>query len=451
MNIGELFVKLGIQGGDKTLGTLKENQKAFKGTASMALEAKAAILGAVYALQSLFRSSNALGSDLTNFNATLGVSAKTLQQYQYAARQVGVDNKAVEQSFRTLQSAMTKTLMGKPGPEGLARVAQLTGDLTPDDLLEFSKAPEKLLQRLQDYAAKEKDAGFRNEVLKTFGLGDDMIAALNRQAFRPEILQKAPTYSNGEIANLDKANVAWANLGNQIEMAVGKFNAKYGLDIVKSISEITGEVVKLADALVLLSDKLKLFEALKNVVNAVTFISNTGSTTLDLINGKAPTAEKAKTMNKDADKFLSENDLISTIVTALFGKDRSSERMDMMQKALQKARSGYEATPEGAVLNEPKAKPNAGAPVKTPAREEPSAGKDLLKILPSLLPRPAETAAPRMPPAASSNTTSQTQNITVNQTLKFSGAASDPSVAKRVQADAVQKAFRQISAQTRSN
>lgn len=436
MNVGELFVKLGIKGGDKTLSTLQANQKAFKGTASMALEAKAAIFGAIYALQSLFRTSNTAGSDLQNFNSTLGVSAQTLQRYQYAARQVGVDNKAVEASFRGLQATMTKTLMGEGAPKGLARVAQLTGDLTPDDLMEFSKAPEKLLQRLQEYASKEKDAGFRTEVLKSFGLGDDMVAALNRQAFRPEVLNKAPTYSDKEIGALDKANVAWSNLGNKIEMAIGRFNAKYGVDIVKGISDITDQVMKLADALMLLSEKLKLFETLKDVIDAITFVTGAGATTVDIAGGKAPSPEKYKKMNRESDEFLSKHGFIDAIVKTLFGEDKTAERIEMMQKAMEKARAGYQQTPNGPLLDP--SNPMLPVPIAVP---------------PSLMPRAADAAVPRMPPSAGqAGPNVSNQNVTINQTLQFPGAtATDPEKAKRVHGEAVQKAYRQMSAQTRSN
>lgn len=448
MNIGELFVKLGIQGGDKTLGTLKENQKAFKGTASMALEAKAAILGAVYALQSLFRASNNLGSDLTNFNATLGVSAKTLQQYQYAARQVGVDNKAVEGSFRALQSAMTKTLMGEGAPKGLARVAQLTGDINPDDLLEFSKAPEKLIQRLQEYASKEKDAGFRNEVLKTFGLGDDMIAALNRQAFRPEVLAKAPTLSDKELGNLDKANVGWANLLNKIERAVARFNAQYGPDLVEGLSDITDQVIKLANALVELSNKLQVFEGLKSIIDALTFITGAGATTVDIVSGEAPSGEKLEGMDREADKFLSGDGVINRIIKSILGEDKTAERMQMMRQTLDKAKSpGYQnqvfgTRKEQLDFNKERAerqknlKPLESAPQKL--------------VLPPT-PKPAEVAAPKMPAASAAQQNVSNQNITVNQTLSFPGGAQNPADAKRVHGEAVQKAYRQISAQKRSN
>lgn len=272
MNIAELFINLGVKGGDKTVGAFSQMQKGLKDTSSMALETKVALIGAVYAMERLFAASGQKGTDLTNFNAVVGVSTKTLQEYQYAARQVGVSNEAVGGTFKALQSVMTKTLMGEGAPKGLARVAQLTGSITPEDLKKFSEQPQLLLQRLQQYASKEKDKGLKNEVLKSFGVGDDMAAALNRQAFRPEVLSNAPTYGNKEVGQLDQANIAWSNLKNTIEMAVGHFNAKHGGELVEGLTKITDKVIGLAEALVKLSEKLHAMEWFGKMVEGWTGI-----------------------------------------------------------------------------------------------------------------------------------------------------------------------------------
>lgn len=272
MNIGELFLNLGIKGTEKTVSSLGNVKKSMGELGSTSLEAKAAIVGAMYALERMFASSNAQGAALTNFNATLGVSAKTLQQYQYAARQVGVSNQEVEGSFRGLQSAITKTLMGEGAPKGLARLSMVTGDMTPADLLKMQKNPELLLQKLQEYAKREQNIGLRNETLKSFGLGDQMIAALSRGAFRQDVLNRAPIYSDRELGSLDKANAAWSNLANKIEMAVGKFNARHGLQLVNDISKITDAVLKLAEAFLKLAEKLKIFEVIGTVFKGWTMI-----------------------------------------------------------------------------------------------------------------------------------------------------------------------------------
>lgn len=267
MNVGELFVSLGVKGADKTVGALTSVSKGMGDIKHMSLEAKAGILAALYGLERLFAASGQAGTGLTNFNALLGVSAQTLQKYQYAARQMGVANQDVEASFKGLQSTMTKTLMGEGAPKGLARLAMLTGGITPEDINQFAKSPELLMQRLQQYALKEKNVGLRNEVLKSFNISDAMIAAMSRNAFTPESLGKAPVYGDKEIESLNRSNIAWSNLGVKIEMAVGKFNSMHGGTLVRDIDKITTALIKLTGQLILLADKWKIFEALSKVMN----------------------------------------------------------------------------------------------------------------------------------------------------------------------------------------
>lgn len=270
MDIGELFLNLGVKGTEKTVGALSNVKKSLGEIGSMSLEAKAGIIAAMYALERLFAASGKAGTDLTNFNAITGDSVKTLQQYQYAARQVGVSNQEVEGSFKSLQSSMTKTMMGEGAPKGLARVAMLAGNISQEDIQNYAKQPELLIKKLQEYASKETNIGLRNETLKSFGLGENMIAALSRNAFRPEILKKAPTYSDSEVKQLDKANIAWSNLGTKIEMAVGHFNAMHGGQLVSDISKIVSAVFKLIDAFTTLAEKLHVFDGIAKVFGFIT-------------------------------------------------------------------------------------------------------------------------------------------------------------------------------------
>lgn len=294
MDIGNLFLNLGIRGSEKTVDAIADANKGMKGLASTSLEAKVALVGAMFALERLFSNSGKAGTDLTNFNAVTGTSVKTLQQYQYAARQVGVSNQEVEGTFKTLQSAMTKTMMGQGSPAGLARVSMLTGGISQADIEKYSKSPELLIQKLQQYAQKEKNIGLRNETLKSFGLSESMIAGVSRNAFRPDVLQKAPTYSDAEVGKLDKANIAWANLGNKIEMAVGHFNAMHGGQLVKDISGIVDQVVKLTNAFVKLSEKLHLFEGIGKVFDGWTKIFQGVTTGVDTLTQAVSEPKKGK-------------------------------------------------------------------------------------------------------------------------------------------------------------
>ena len=435
MNIAELFVNLGVTGTKKTKDALGEVKGGLKEAGSMALETKAAIIAAMYAVERMFSASNKLGSGLTNFNAELGVSTDTLQRYQYAAQQVGVSNETVAGSFKSLQSSMTKILMGEGIPKGLARVALTVGGMEPGDILEYQKNPEKLIQKLQEYAQKETNIGLRNENLKGFGLGDDMIAALSRNAFRPEVMQKAPVYSDREIKALDKNNAAWKNLGQRIEMAFGRFNAKHGGEIIEGITKIADATFRLIDALTQLAEKVEAFQKLHDVISfiadAVGFTSNAYSGGKKVIEGRFSEADAEKA-GQQTEKFEKANPFFMSMYEKLFGKDTTKALMDAAAAAKERAKNlppeqrqiplfGPPSVPEGSTI---KQNPNTGMPA------------------PSRL-------VPAMPAGAVNNNQKTSQiDVNINQTNNFNSSPNDPGKVTQNLKDSARAAFRQSAAQT---
>lgn len=262
MNVAEMFVNLGIKGSEKTLGALSSVKSGLGQIKDTSLETKAALIAVMYGLEQMMAKSGAIGTGMTNFAAYTGQSAQALQQWQYAARQAGESSDELLGNVKSVQSAMTKMLMGEAAPKGLGMVARATGGITKEQVKAMAENPFLMLDRLQQYSLKEKNAGLRDEVLKSFGLSEGTISAMARNAFRPDVFKKAPTYSDKELQSLDKSNVAWANLGNQIEMAFGHFNSKHGQELVRDLGTITKAIFKLADALTTLAEKGKVFQAL---------------------------------------------------------------------------------------------------------------------------------------------------------------------------------------------
>jgi len=266
VNIAELFVNLGIKGADKTVGALGSVKKGLGEVSSMSLEAKAGILAALYGLEQMAAKSGAAGTGLTNFAALTGLSAKSLQQWQYAARQAGVSGEELTGSLKSVQNSMTNMLLGKGAPEGLALVAKSVG-------FDAKRARDTfyVMQQLQKAAqALPKDMG--NTVLKSFGLSEGTIAAMRLNKFNPSTFAKAPLYGDKEIDSLNKSNVAWSNLGNKIEMAFGHLNAKHGQQLVGDISKVADSVFRLVDAFVKLSEQLKVFQGIGKVFEGWTKI-----------------------------------------------------------------------------------------------------------------------------------------------------------------------------------
>lgn len=270
MKVGELFVNLGIKGHKKLAQGLEEAKKGLGEVFHSSLETKAALAGMAYELGSMIAESGKAGTNLTNFGAVTGLSAQTLQRWQYAARQAGVSGQEFTGSLKAVQTSMTNMLMGKGAPEGMALLANKVG-------FDPKRARDTfyVLEQLQKFA-KTVPNDIGNSVMKSFGLSEGTIAAMRRNAFTPGVMKHAPVYGDKEIGSLDKANIAWSNLGEHIEMAVGHFNAKHGEELVDGMMKVTEQVIKLVEAFMHLSEKMKLFDVLGKTLGGVaSFVSTT--------------------------------------------------------------------------------------------------------------------------------------------------------------------------------
>lgn len=265
MNIAELFVNLGIKGAEKTVGALGSVKKGLGEIGSMSIEAKAGILGAMYGLERMMAISGQAGTGLTNFAALTGLSAQGLQQWQYAARQAGVSSEELTGSLKSVQNSMTNMLLNGDAPKGMALLSRAVGGLDPTKYKDTFYMMTKLQEGIQKMSPE-----MGAMVAKSFGLSEGTISAMHRNVFTPAMFAKAPTYSDKEAGSLDKSNVAWSNLGNKIEMAFGHFNAKHGQEMVQGISLIVTEVIKLAEALERIAEKLKLFQKFASFVGFIT-------------------------------------------------------------------------------------------------------------------------------------------------------------------------------------
>lgn len=464
-SVGELFVSLGVKGGDKTQSTISGVQKGLKDTATFSLEAKAAIVGAMYALERLFAASGQTGTNLTNFGAILGTGTQTLQQYQYAARQVGVTNEALEGTFKSLAATSTKILRGETKPTGLAQVSRRTG-LTFEEIKQSQSNPEILLQRLQQYAQLQKDIGLRNSDLKSFGLSDDIIAGLARNAFRPDVLKKAPVYKESEVQALDKANIAWSNLSTKIEMAFGHFNAKHGGEIVTQISKIVDEVTKLAEAFTKLAEKVKLFDKLtlvftgwghifEGISEAVDAISEFADSQASLKEEGNPTVgqiednqkQSAKTSDRLLDAFMSggsQDSLISILIDVLKEKAASAPKGEKNRQPP----AAQTPAPRAGVV------PSAYSGSVTPTVVRPTlqivSPKTLAPVPPVISPK---SIAPAVKPVESASNT-KAPHVEIKQTFAFENSDGNPGnigrAARNGTQDGVQRAFKQMGAQNQA-
>jgi len=267
MTIAELFVKIGVKGGDQAKKAFSEVDKGIRGVQSSSLAAKAAIVGVIYALQRMSSSSAKMGTTLNNFSASTGLSAKKLQEWQYAGQQVGISNEAIQSSVQGVQDSIVKMRLGLGSPMGLSQLIDLTGfDTTKADDTFY------VLEKLQELSQKVKPAVGKT-LIDSFGAGA-MFTGFRQNAFRDDVFKRAPILSDKEISNLAKVDAGWKNFFQKFNMSVARLNAKFGPKLIVDLQMVADKFLMLTDAVIRLAKEMKLFDKLGTVIENITNLMN---------------------------------------------------------------------------------------------------------------------------------------------------------------------------------
>ena len=251
-SVAELFVDIGVKGADvagKTLGGINDSLKNI-GTSS--LEAKAALLAALYAADKLFTTSANFGHNLEEFNRETGMSAIKLQQWQKALEPLGVSTDETEQAIRGLQKTMTDLAFNHAPNEKFSLLSQMAG---------FTIADASKLENL--FPIFEKIRAYTQKAYKT--PGEKPIA----NAILADAVHISGTLAQG-LANLPK---------NPEQMGIKVLN-QHELD---NLEKLYKTIIKIKQELKLLQDQFaatfgptlagNLAGALKEIENIFTAIS----------------------------------------------------------------------------------------------------------------------------------------------------------------------------------
>lgn len=259
VQLSEFFISLGVKSSEKTIAALSGVRQGLGGIRDISLEAKAAILGAVYALERLMSSSANQGASLSNLTTFLGLSSgKQLQQWQYAAKQAKVSTEEFNSSLKSVYDKMTQMRLSKGAPEGINFMPGFDVNRAYNDVFYVLDQAKKLAN------SKTVDIPTQDFILKNFGLSENMVAAMRKGVFNDKNFKAAPFYSDSEIKKLNDVSILWDNLETKVEMFFGHFTAENGKGIVKNISDITTQVLKLSVAFEKLLENAHAFKLIKD-------------------------------------------------------------------------------------------------------------------------------------------------------------------------------------------
>ncbi len=231
MTAGELFVNIKLAGAEAATKAIGGVKGALTDVGSTSLEAKAAVLGVVYALEQMMSGAAQTGTALSLFGASTGISTTELQKWQYAARQVGVQAEDITASFKGVQSAMQAMIYNHKAPEGMAILFKNIG-FDPTRARDTVYVMNKLME-----ASKTLQPEVFAKFAKSFGLTENAIAFMIKNKVDIAGVKDSMVMSDREIEQLNRVDAAWANLWNTTKLMAAAGTAKFGLPVVGEISK----------------------------------------------------------------------------------------------------------------------------------------------------------------------------------------------------------------------
>lgn len=292
MQIGELFLDIGIKGTEKTVNAVASVTGSLKDAASMSLEAKAGVVALIYAFEKLTSQSLAAGTKLSNFHELTGIATDTLQRYEYVAGTAGASIGEMDQSLQGLNDTIAAFRVEGKLPAFMTRIGQLAHQagvkaFNPQDLIGPNGA-EKLFQWYQQVLSKSPiEASLKTKFMEGTGINKNVLAGMIRNQYSPEALAGVPLLSDNEIARLTKAQAAWFKLGQTIQKTFDHFTAKHGIELARDIELLIKPVSQLTEQLDRLTSKMGIWERLGHIFEGIGNSLKLVNETLDLLTGKS--------------------------------------------------------------------------------------------------------------------------------------------------------------------
>jgi hypothetical protein len=403
LNIGELFLNLGIKGTEKTIGAVQGVSKGLGEVKSMSLEAKAAIIAAIYSLERMMSAAGKTGTSLSLFSATTGMSSQMMERFKFAAQQVGVVGDEVETSMKGVQDKMVGFLRGEGAPKGLEMfrnyMHSIGKEVNESDLLNIPK----MFMDIQDFS-RSGPPELLKDLTTSLGITENTFAAMTKNAFRPDVMDRAPVHSDKQVDTLNKVDVAWANLGTKVKFAFDALTSKHGLPIINDISKLTEKVFDMISAFSVLADKLKVFQVIGKVFEGWGLIFDGLNKSIDGVNkSKGGVLDGLKKEGASWFQGISE---------------ATQGAVMMIQEAME----------EGAV--------------ETGGNKKPS-GKPKFGDVAKSIGSPIKTNSV-ISPSVKNAGTSKTVNVNQNQTLNFKGDGKDHKEVSEAHGRAAREAHKQI-------
>lgn len=218
MTVGELFVRIGLKGGETVAKGLKSVQGDLKAITQNSITSKLAIGSLFIALEEMARHAINYGADLKTAQSAFGIDPSIIQSWQNVGAASNASAEEIEGSILSLSKSMANLRMRGMPPEFFKVVQQLV-EFDPAKAEDMGYA----LNQLQLYTREALKLGRSkmeiSSVLESFGLGTGIIKTMMENKADMAKLQ-GTILGQGQVDRLADTAKAFRQIGRDM-MFVG--------------------------------------------------------------------------------------------------------------------------------------------------------------------------------------------------------------------------------------
>jgi hypothetical protein len=238
--IDELVTLLNVKASGESFGAIKKMQEGLSGLVAGAAKLGAALAAAaaagLYAAERFNRQTTELG----NLAAATGISARTLQEFRYAAERVGVSSDAITKDLESLTRTMASPVIGEYNQE--LQYLGLNAYKSNGELKDASDLYLEIADRLNSMPPATQ-----LQWMGKLGMSKDSLLLMKQESSGINELRKAAKGDFGVVsdATIDKArqfSIAWDKMTRIFSNVAAEISARLA-PIMEYLSNKLGDFV----------------------------------------------------------------------------------------------------------------------------------------------------------------------------------------------------------------
>ena len=297
MNIGSLFVDIGLEGAGSAIRGIGSVTKGLRDASLIANQSLQFMTRFFESGKKIVLESSQMGTSILNNSKTLDIATTQLQKWDYAARLSGANIGEMDNAFKSLQSSILGLREGD-APEYFNMLFSEISKIDPElDTVRFLSGDLEYAMGVIRKVAKNSSADISiiNAALSNLGFSEGVSNFLRLSDVNLNGISKDLIISDKNVKNLNEMDKKITEIGQVWKVAFAEASTVFDKSFFTDLRDIIKELAELLKSVVQLMKDSGILKGTKDIAG---FVSSETKTLSDLINGRVSVGKVAADTGK---------------------------------------------------------------------------------------------------------------------------------------------------------